>query len=111
MLAVLSVSLLVVATTRSSEDFQACDPITGTFSHRDRESIFHIYSCGVDAARPVGVLVHLHGDGAGEFVGPEDPEGTLNSLARAGGSPKQPLTSQVSRRRLMAALFSPMTMA
>ena len=30
---------------------------------------------------------------------------------RAGGSPKQPLTSQVSRRRLMAALFSPMTMA
>ena len=82
MLAVLSVSLLVVATTRSSEDIQACDPITGTFSHRDRESIFHIYSCGVDASRPVGVLVHLHGDGAGEFVGPEDPEGTLHSLAR-----------------------------
>lgn len=75
-------SLLVVTLTRGSEDVQACDPITGEFSHEDRESIFHIYSCGVDASRPVGVLVHLHGDGAGEFVGPEDPEGTLNSLAR-----------------------------
>lgn len=27
------------------------------------------------------------------------------------GGPAQPLTSQVSRRRLMAALLSPMTMA
>lgn len=81
-MAILSVAVLIAALARSTQDVEACDPITGEFTHDDRDSIFHIYSCGVDASRPVGVLVHLHGDGAGEFVGPDDPDGTLNSLAR-----------------------------
>lgn len=78
----LSGAVLITSLISNDEQPIACDPVTGEFTHSERESIFHIYSCGVDASDPVGVLVHLHGDGAGEFVGPADPDGTLNSLAR-----------------------------
>lgn len=49
-----------------------------------------------------------------ELLQDKTPWGAVSSLGGRGagvGGPAQPLTSQVSRRRLMAALLSPMTMA
>ncbi|MGO1949793.1 MAG: alpha/beta hydrolase [Mycobacteriaceae bacterium] len=78
----LSTAVLITVLVRSGDDEEPCAPLTGEFSHNERDSVYHIYNCGLDASQPVGVLVHLHGDGAGEFAYPDDPDGTLGSLAR-----------------------------
>lgn len=58
-------------------------PARGTFAEGTRESSWLRFSCGVDADRPDGVVVHLHGDGAGEI---DNPDGDLSELAETANS-------------------------
>lgn len=59
-----------------------CQPNSGSTTADGRTSTWLSYDCGLDAA-PKGVVVHLHGDGAGEF---RNPSGTLADLAAAANS-------------------------
>jgi predicted esterase len=46
-------------------------------------SRYHLFTRGIDWDRPVGLLVHLHGDGAEEF---DEPEGVTACLAAVAAS-------------------------
>ncbi|WP_146108490.1 hypothetical protein [Corynebacterium sp. J010B-136] len=38
---------------------------------RDTESTYHLFKHGIDTSKPVGALIHLHGDGGDEYNFPE----------------------------------------
>ena len=72
-------TVILVAAFRDT----GCRPARGTFAEGTRESSWLRFSCGVDADRPDGVVVHLHGDGAGEI---DNPDGDLSELAEVATS-------------------------
>lgn len=69
-------------TASSAEEDTRCLPTAGSFAADGEESPWLRYACGLPD-HPRGIVVHLHGDGAGEF---DDPEGTLADLAAAANS-------------------------
>jgi poly(3-hydroxybutyrate) depolymerase len=80
---------------REGQGAGTCRPEVSEFRHGGRGSEVYTYRCGGAAGDrepadpPAGVLVHLHGDGAGEFSrgGDEGPaESTLAELAQVAAS-------------------------
>lgn len=51
------------------------------FEHDGRSSSYHVIDGGVDADRPVGAVIHLHGDGAQEFYAPQGKASCLAAVA------------------------------
>lgn len=48
---------------------------------RGTESSYHVFNHGIDADKPVGVLIHLHGDGGGEYDSPQGFATCASALA------------------------------
>ncbi|OLT53744.1 hypothetical protein BJF89_02755 [Corynebacterium sp. CNJ-954] len=80
---------------RDGRDEGGCRPDISEFRHKGRSSQVYTYSCGEVADQdgsgpPKGVLVHLHGDGAGEFDldggGDDGGEPTLTEIAQVAAS-------------------------
>lgn len=91
-------AVLTPALVRDGRDDGSCHPDISEFRHKGRSSQVYTYSCGEVADRdgsdgsgpPRGVLVHLHGDGAGEFDldgdGGDGGEPTLTEIAQVAAS-------------------------
>lgn len=54
-----------------------------TFTAEGRTGQYHVIDAGVDPSRPVGLVIHLHGDGAAEY---HDPGGRTTCLAAVAAS-------------------------
>ena len=54
-----------------------------SFTANGRTGRYHVIDAGVDPARPVGMVIHLHGDGAQEY---HDPSGRTTCLAAVAAS-------------------------
>lgn len=88
-------AVLTPVLIRDGRDTDPCPPEVSEFRHKGRSSQVYTYNCGEadGSAAPRGVLIHLHGDGAGEFGLPgdgdpdeDDTEPTLGELAQVAGS-------------------------
>lgn len=54
-----------------------------TFTHNGLTGQYHVIDGGVDTNKPVGLVMHLHGDGAREY---HDPSGRVTCLAAVAAS-------------------------
>lgn len=54
-----------------------------SFTHDGLTSGYHVIDGGVDPSLPVGLVIHLHGDGAQEY---DEPEGRVSCLAAVAAS-------------------------
>ena len=54
-----------------------------SFTANGRTGQYHVIDAGVDTSRPVGLVIHLHGDGAEEY---HDPSGRTTCLAAVAAS-------------------------
>lgn len=101
-------AVLTPVMVRDGRDDGTCHPDVSEFRHKGRSSQVYTYSCaeladqdGSDGSGPPrGVLVHLHGDGAGEFA--------LNGEGGDGGEPTLTEIAQVAASRNMV-LIAPRT--
>lgn len=53
-----------------------------TYSAAGKTSQYHIYAQGVDTTKPVGLMVHFHGDGAEEFSNQKLKLNQLSAVAK-----------------------------
>lgn len=54
-----------------------------SFTHQGMTSRYHVIDGGVDPSEPVGLVIHLHGDGGAEYA---DPSGRTTCLAAVAAS-------------------------
>lgn len=83
----LAVSIAAVASVLTRDRSEAgsvestCTPEILDLSDDGVTAPVNVYDCRQGSSRPTGALIHLHGDGAGEFT--NDTSTTLSSLAAA----------------------------